>query len=199
MSSTNRKFTETGLPWHIVEEAINREIEWLERVIEQTVIGKVPGCDDCRYTFRKIALLIITGRITAKELLARDGHDLWDDLTKKHGIKKSARHGGVWHRKMMNVLNEYFAKQGFEVIAEPFLSQGRADLGIHKDGHMDLFIEIGTTSAYKLWWNLQILTNCRILLVPDEKQAIEFTCRNEQRDTLRSYNETGLARNATTY
>ena len=72
MSSTDRKFTETGLPWHIVEEAINREIEWLKRVIEQTVIGKVPGCDNCRYTYRKTALLIITGRITAKELIARE-------------------------------------------------------------------------------------------------------------------------------
>jgi len=191
MSSTNRKSTEIGLPWHIVEEAINREIEWLERVIEQTVIGKVPGCDDCRYTFRKIALLIITGRITAKESIARDGHDLWNDLTKKHGIKKSARHGGVWHRKMMNVLTEYFAKQGFEVITEPFLSQGRADLGIYKEGHMDLFIEIGDTSAYKLWWNLQMLTNCRILLVPDDKRAIEFTCRGDQGDILRSAQEKG--------
>lgn len=175
---------ETGLPWHIVEGAINCESQWLERVIEQTVIGKVPGCDDCRYTFRKIALLIITGRITAKELIARDGHDLWDDLTKKHGIKKSARHGGVWHRKMMNVLTEYFAKQGFEVIPEPLLSQGRADLGIYKDGHMDLFVEVGATSAYKLWWNLQMLTNCKILLVPDEKRAIEFTCRSEGQDII---------------
>ena len=33
MSSMNNKFTETGLPWNIVEEAINREIEWLERAI----------------------------------------------------------------------------------------------------------------------------------------------------------------------
>jgi len=73
MSSTDRKFTETGLPWHIVEEAINREIEWLERVIEQTVIGKVPGCDDCRYTYRKIALLVVTGKIKAKEFIAREG------------------------------------------------------------------------------------------------------------------------------
>jgi len=32
MSSTDRKFTETGLPWHIVEEAINREIEWLGQI-----------------------------------------------------------------------------------------------------------------------------------------------------------------------
>jgi len=186
MSSTNSEFTEKALPWHIVEEAINREIEWMERVIEQTVIGKMPGCDDCRYTYRKIALLIITGRIAAKELIARDGHDLWDDLTQKRGIKKSARHGGVWHRKMMDVVTEYFEKQGFEVIPELVLSQGRADLGIHKYSNMDLFIEIGDTSPYKLWWNLQMLTNCRILLVQDEDRAIEFTCRHDQGDILRS-------------
>jgi hypothetical protein len=189
MSSANREFTKTGLPWHIVEEAINREIKWLDRAIEQTVIGKVPGCDDCRYTYRKIALLIVTGRITAKELIARGGDDLWDDLTKKHGIKKSARHGGIWHRKMMDVLTEYFANQDFEVITEPLLSQGRADLGIYKDSHMDLFVEIGDTSPYKLWWNLQILTNCRILLVPDENRAIEFTCQHSQGDILRSAQE----------
>jgi hypothetical protein len=119
-------------------------------------------------------------------LIARDGHDLWDGLTQKRGIKKSARHGGVWHRKMMDVVTEYFEKQGFEVIPEPFLSQGRADLGIHKDGNMDLFIEIGDTSPYKLWWNLQMLINCRILLVQDEDRAIEFTCRHDQGDILRS-------------
>jgi hypothetical protein len=33
MSSKNNKFTETGLRLHIVEGAINREIEWLERAI----------------------------------------------------------------------------------------------------------------------------------------------------------------------
>jgi len=191
MSSTSREFTEKGLPWHIVEEAINREIDWLERVIEQTVIGKVPGCDDCRYTYRKIALLIVTGRIKAKEFIAKDGHDLWDDLTQKRGIKGSARHGGSWHKKMMDAITEYFENQGFEVIHEPFLNKGRADLGIYKDGHMDLFVEVGTTSAYKLWWNLQMLTNSKILLVPDERQAIEFTCRADQGDILRSAQRKG--------
>lgn len=191
MSSTNGDFAQTGLPWHIVEEAINNEIKWLERVIEQTVLGKVPGCDDCRYTYRKIALLIVTGKVGAKELIARDGHDLWDDLTQTHAIQGFARHGGDWHRKMMDVIAEYFENQGFEVIPEPFLSQGRADLGIHKDGLMDLFIEIGTTSAYKLWWNLQMLMNSKILLVPDEKRAIEFTCRDVRGDTLRSAQEKG--------
>jgi hypothetical protein len=191
MSSIYNNFTETGLPWHTVEKAINREIEWLERVIQKTVIGKVPGCDDCRYTYRKIALSIITGKIKAKECTARYGHDLWDDLTQKHGTKKSARHGGVWHKKMMDVVTEYFENQGFEVIPEPFLSQGRADLGIHKDSQMDLFVEIGDTSPYKLWWNLQMLTNCRILLVPDEKSVIEFTCPNENHDVINSALEEG--------
>jgi hypothetical protein len=186
MSSIIGDFAGKGLPWHKVEEAINREIKWLETAIAQTVIGKVSGCDACRYTYRKIALLIVTGKIKAKEFTAREGHDLWDDLTQKHGIRKSARHGGIWHRKMMDVVTEYFANQGFEVISEPFLSQGRADLGIHKDGHVDLFVEIGDTSAYKLWWNLQMLTNCRILLVPDEKRVIEFTCSNEHQEIISS-------------
>lgn len=186
MSSIDKKSTESGLPWHTVEEAINREIEWLERAIEKTVIHKVPGCDDCKYTYRKIALLIVTGKIRAKEFVARDGHDLWDGLTQKRGIKKSARHGGAWHRKMMDIVTEYFVNQSFNVIPEPFLSQGRADLGIRKDGYMDLFVEIGDTSPYKLWRNLQMLTNCRILLVPDEVRVIEFTCLNENQDIVNS-------------
>jgi hypothetical protein len=182
MSSRNREPAETGLPWHTVEEAINREIEWLQTVIEQTATDKVPGCDDCRYTYRRIALLIVTGKIKAKEFIAREAHDLWDDLTQKHSIRVFARHGGDWHKKMMDVIAEYFENQGFEVIPEPFLSQGRADLGIYKDGHMDLFVEVGTTSAYKLCWNLQMLMNSKILLVPDEKRVIEFTCRDDRSD-----------------
>lgn len=185
MSSEYERFAETGLPWHVVEGAINREIKWLKRVVEQAVVDKVPGCDDCRYTYRKIALLIVRGKVEAKEFIARDGHDLWDDLTQKHGLKRSARHGGDWHRNMMDVITEYFEAQGFEVFPEPFLSQGRADLGVYKDDHADLFVEVGTTSAYKLWFNLETLINSKILLVPDERRAIEFTCRDQQGDILR--------------
>jgi len=181
----SREFVKMGLPWHVVEEAINRESEWLRRVIMQTSTENVPGCDECRYTFRKIALLIITGKIKAKEFVAGDGRDLWDGLTQRYGVRKSARHGGSWHRRMMDVITEYFEKQGFEVIPEPFLSKGRADLGVYKGGHSDLFVEVGTTSAHKLWWNLQMLINSKILLVPDERHVIEFTCRADQCDTLR--------------
>ena len=195
----SRKPMETGLPWHIVEEAINRESRWLQGVIEQTFIDKVPGCDECRYTFRKIALLIITGRIGAKEFIAKEGRDLWDNLTQEHGAKKSSHHGGDWHRRMMDVITEYFENKGFEVIVEPFLSKGRADLGIYKEGYTDLFIEVGTTHAYKLWWNLQTLTKAKILLVPDNRRAIEFTCRYVQPGSFPSYKKTGLTQNASTY
>ena len=187
----NTKRRKTGLPWHVVEESVNQESEWLRKVIPQNTGEKIPGCDDCPYTFRKIALLIITGKIKAKEFVSRQGHDLWDDLTRKHGIKKPARHGGEWHRKMMGALTEYFENQGFEVVPEPFLNKGRADLGVYKGGHKDLFIEIGTISVYKLWWNLQMLTNSKILLVPDENHAVEFTCRDERHDILRGRKDGG--------
>lgn len=176
--------TQTGLPWHVVEEAINRETDWLRKVIVQNAAEKIPGCDECRYTFRKIALLIITGKVNAKEFTAKNGHDLWDGLTQKHNIAKSAWHGGDWHRKMMDVITAYFERDGFEVIPEPYISKGRADLGIYKDGYMDLFIEIGTISVYKLWWNLQMLADCKILLVTDENRAIEFTCHDARVDRL---------------
>ena len=174
-----------GLPWHVVEEAIKRESEWLRRVVVQSATEKIPGCDECQYTFRKIALLIIIGKVEAKEFTADDGHDLWDGLTQGHSIAKSAWHGGDWHKKMMDVITEYFERDEFEVIPEPYLSKGRADLGIYKDGYMDLFIEIGTTSVYKLWWNLQMLTDCKILLVTDESRAIEFTCHDAHGDKIR--------------
>ena len=184
--STYEEISESGLAWHVVEEAVYREIEWLRKAIPQKPgVPETSGCDECTYTYRKIALLIVTGTIQAREFLAKRGHDLWDDLTRIEAIDNTVRHGGEWHRKMMNVLTTYFIKQGFEVVSEPFLHKGRADLGVYKKGYMDLFIEIGTTSVYKLWWNLQASINCILLLVPDENYAIEFTCRSDRNDVLR--------------
>ncbi len=112
MSRKDRELTETCLPWRMVEEAIDREVEWLRQVIVQHITEKVPGCDECQYTFRKMALLIVTGKIKAKEFIARDGHDLWDGLTQGRGLKGSARHGGGWHKGMMDAIAEYLEGQG---------------------------------------------------------------------------------------
>lgn len=170
-----------SLSWHVVEEAINKEINWLKTVIVQVRSTEKSGCDLCRYTYWKIALLIVTGKVRATEIKAGNGHDLWDDLSKRENLNKTSRHGGTWHRKMTDVLRMYFSKQGFEVVDEPFLAKGRADLGVYKKEYRDLFIEIGTTSLYKLWWNLQFLNNALILLLPSEKYAIEFVCFDKGR------------------
>lgn len=125
-----------NLPWHVVEEAINKEITWLKTVIVQARLTGKPGCDVCPYTYRKIALLILTGKVKATEIKPRQGHDLWDDLTIGKDLERLSRHGGVWHVKMMDVLRAYFSKLGFEIIDEPFLAMGRADLGVYKKGHI---------------------------------------------------------------
>jgi len=141
---------QTGLSWHVVEEAINHEADWLRNVITQNPAEKKPGCDECQYTFGKIALLIITGKIKAKDITAKDGHDLWDGLTKKHSIAKSAWHGGDWHRKMMDLIAQYFESDGFEVVPEPALSKSRADLGVYKNGYWICLSRLGP----------RLFTNC---------------------------------------
>lgn len=75
---------------------------------------------------------------------------------------------------MMNVLDQYFTSQGYEVNVEPYLNNGRADLGIYKEGKKFLFVEIGTLSIYKLWINLQTLKDALFLIVPSEDKVIEF-------------------------
>lgn len=121
----------------------------------------------------------------ATEFIAVAGGDLWDGLPAKMGIDTRTRHGGEWHRKMMGVLTKYFIDQGYTVAPEPHLHEGRADLGVYKEGCADLFVEVGTTSVYKLWRNLAMATDCLILLVPDDQRAVEFTCRSAQSDLLR--------------
>ena len=57
----------TGLPWHLVESAVNKEIDWLKKVIptrKQGVINKFDEfeyskCENCDFMYRKIALLVI--------------------------------------------------------------------------------------------------------------------------------------------
>jgi len=172
---------QNSLPWDIVEKAINREIKWLKETLpirSDTGIlsfmeGRESKCDNCNYTYRKIALQIIKGKIKAREIKALEGEDLWDGLTKT--VNKSIhKHGRDWHRMMMNVIDQYFTSQGYEVNTEPYLNYGRADLGIYKEGKRFLFVEIGTLSIYKLWVNLQTLKDVIFLIVPSENKVIEF-------------------------
>lgn len=182
----SNKKEQTGLAWHIVEKAINKEIEWLREVIP--VRNTTPLAlkenqaerSDCSCNYRKIALLIILGNINAREIPAKEGEDLWDGLTKKIKNSTKHRHGQEWHKKMMDVVDIFFESQGYDVTTEPHLNFGRADLGVYKENKKNLFVEVGTTSIHKLWFNLQTMKNCVFIIIPSEDKIIEFETYDKQ-------------------
>ena len=160
------------LPWHTVEKAISKEITWLKSLI--TSFGYHTSCRHCEeHAYRQLALLIITGKIKAREIKNKKG-SFWGDFLKDKDIKIFHKHGKDWHQKMMSIINQYFSSQGFDVTTEPNLNNGRADLGIFSLGMKDLYIEVGTVSIYKMWINLSTMKNCVFLCIPDEHTIIEF-------------------------
>ncbi len=78
---------------------------------------------------------------------------------------------------MMKLVASYFKSLEYEVLIEPNLNFGRADLGIYKDGKRNLFIEAGTVSISKLLINLSSMESSDILVVLDSNHAIEFSIR----------------------
>lgn len=171
-----------GLPWHIVEKAIEKEIAWLKNVIpvrkttsaNPLLDERQPDNSQGEYYYRKIAILIITGKIKAKEINAKGISDLWGGLTEKIPTHETNKHGGEWHRRMMDIIEHHFKNQGCEVTIEPHLNNGRADLGVFQKYKKDLYIEIDTTSIYKLWVNLLTIKDRVFIIVPSEKSIIEF-------------------------
>jgi hypothetical protein len=74
----------------------------------------------------------------------------------------------------MGFVKQHFMNEGFEVVNEPYLSMGRADLGVYKSGYPDIFVEIGTTSLFKTWFNMKTMPNTILLFIPTTSNAIEF-------------------------
>ncbi len=159
-----------SLTWEVVEKAISKEINWLRRTIIKTPYRKENEfCDECIY--RRIAILIVSGKIKAKDIKSRVC--LWgnQNLLPQEGKK----HGKEWHSRMMKLISEYFKSSGYDVTIEPKLNMGRADLGIYKENERDLFVEIGTISLYKLLFNLESMEGSDFLLVLSQNRAIEFS------------------------
>jgi len=75
---------------------------------------------------------------------------------------------------MMDVIYEYFKSQNYKIILEPIFNYGRANLEIYSSSNKPLYIEVGTVSLYKLWYNLSTMKNVSFLVVPSENNAIEF-------------------------
>lgn len=163
--------------WHHVEGVINKEVSWLKNNIWVLPDGYRENppflkCDDC--LFRNLAILIASGRIKAAEFQPVNNEDLWNGLTEKLSIRKISRHGADWHQKMMNIIYERFKSQRYDVVLEPILDYGRADLGVSLNTNNPLYVEVGTVSLFKLWYNLLSMRNTTFLIVPSEDKIIEF-------------------------
>ena len=171
----------TPLPWHEVEKTILNEERCLNNVFDfgpysdKDPTPVPPGLSNDKM-LRQIAIAIVNGSIVAAEIQSVLELGLWSD--KNEYIEEidevDERHGSHWHRAMMSFVKQHFTSQGFEVVNEPYLSIGRADLGVYKSGYPDLFVEIGTTSLFKTWFNMKTMPNKILLFIPTTTYAIEF-------------------------
>lgn len=167
--------------WHEVEKQIHKEILWLKDNIITFDKIKPPSASlefnkwsTSYYLYRLIAISIVNGKIKAREINSKGNNDLWDGLTKSSGIPIKAKHGKEWHRNMIDVIEKYFKKDGFEVTIEPSLNYGRADLGVFKEGKKNLYVEVGSVSIYKMCINLHAMKDSIFLSIPSEQKIIEF-------------------------
>ena len=172
-----KKLQNLSPTWHNIENLINQEVTWLKSNIPVLPGGYKENppflkCDDC--ILRKIAILIISGKVGATEIRAEENKDLWNNLTENMNFKKTSRHGEEWHRKMMDVIYEYFKLQNYKIVFEPILNYGRADLGVYSKLNKTLYIEVDTVSLFKLWYNFSTMKNATFLIILSENKVIEF-------------------------
>ncbi|PIS39641.1 MAG: hypothetical protein COT33_00865 [Candidatus Nealsonbacteria bacterium CG08_land_8_20_14_0_20_38_20] len=164
--------------WHIVEKVINEEVEWLKNNIPSLSESYKQNPLFLRYDdsiLRKISILTVSGKVKAVEFIGdNENKDLWDNLTENKNLNKINRHGELWHKKIMDVIHEYFKLRDYKIILEPVLNCGRADLGIYLNNN-PLFVEVGTVSLFKLWYNLSVMKNVTFLIIPSENKAIELS------------------------
>jgi len=165
--------------WDIVEKKIKEEMIWLNGAIDTFLQEEKSAPVGCRECFlRRVAILIVSGRVKASQIIKAPSLKSFWINKEKNGNKKEKKiyHGSDWHRETMERIENHFLCLGYEVLREPDLNHGRADLGVYKKGEQDLLIEVGTTSFFKLWRNLETMRHCIYLIVPNDDKLIEFTC-----------------------
>lgn len=160
------------LPWDEVERTINKEKEWLKKSIETSPFPdkEFPvSCPDCIY--RRIAVLIVSGKIKVKEI---DSKKLWSDMESSIIKEKNKKHGGEWHNNTIKVISKYFKNQNYKIESEPRLNYGNADLLVYKNGEKNIYVEVGSVSLYKLLYNLETMKDVDLMIVPKDNYLIEF-------------------------
>lgn len=172
-----------SLPWDTVEKKIKEEKQWL-----RSVLDIVPDegssfpitCAEC--LLRNIAVLIISGQVKATQINRTfPSESFW--LARKYSQNVAGpkiRHGQEWHSRTMGKIEHYFLSNGYKVKREPNMQWGRADLGAYKKGELDLLIEVGTTSLFKVWINLAALNNFIYLMAPGDDLLVEFIIKRKK-------------------
>ncbi|MFH1894620.1 MAG: phage integrase SAM-like domain-containing protein [Patescibacteria group bacterium] len=164
--------------WNSIENLIKKELFWLKNNVSvmPESYKENPSfikCDDC--ILRRIAILIVSGRIKAVEFNNEINKDIWGGLTEKIDLRRINRHGQEWHKKIMDVIHEYFKLRNYKIILEPVLNYGRADLGIYSNlNNNPIYVEVDTVSLFKLWYNLSTMKDATFLIIPSENKIIEF-------------------------
>ncbi len=174
ISMWNKKVDVGNVSWKKFEGQVEINHNFLKQNISvlpdrfrsQAPLANLISCDDC--VFRKIAILISAKIIRAYRARISD---IWPGFYFDMSGQNFSRHGKEWHRKMIDAVGQYHKKNGAEISIEPVLDYGRADLGIT---NKNIYIEIGTVSVFKIWYNLMVMPECTFILVPSEDTIIKL-------------------------
>lgn len=150
--------------WLQVEKAIQKEIAWLKNNIFSYQPNKNPlnYSDDIFY--RLIAILIVSGKITAEEYIYKHKYNIINNYN-----NTDKKHGADWHDGMINYLSKYFKDRNYVINGnEPKLYYGHADLKIEKDNNITYF-EIDTVNIFKLYVNLKIMKKVKLIIITSDK------------------------------
>jgi len=92
---------------------------------------------------------------------------------------RSANILAVWNKTIVikNLLwqnVEDDIKEKIIFLIEPILNYGKADISIMKSARKSIYIEVGTVSLFKVWYNLMVMPNCIFILVPSDDFVIKL-------------------------
>jgi site-specific recombinase XerD len=150
---------------------------------------------------RAILEIICSTGLKIAELVSINKNDIKiDDLTKRATINIFDKRGGArlvcvpsttveWLTKYLDSRKDHDKalfinyrpkkennkKENYQTSLEPIINFGRADVGaFSKSSKSSIYIEIGTTSLYKLLYNLLTVQDSTFLIIPAEEYMIEF-------------------------
>ncbi|MDD5144830.1 MAG: hypothetical protein PHW72_01780 [Candidatus Pacebacteria bacterium] len=163
--------------WGTIENAIKNETAWLKgslAIMPESYKDNPPLLKSDDLIFRKIVILVLSGRV---KLFEFDGPVEKSSISEVENNPNQTkfRHGKEWHNSTMKKIHNYLVSKGCRISTEPQLSYGRADLGvISPDGKISAYIEVGTVSLFKLWYNLSVMNDVSILVIPSENKMLKF-------------------------